>query len=438
MDVLSYWRMEGLKSIKDLHGATVLLRLDWNIPLHKKPAQGDLLKIQESIETIRELCKQKCKVIVLTHLGRPLKPKIQNSKFKIDKKLSTARLLPLVETYLEKPIHFCGENLIDEQERLEALKSIQVGKPGSVFLLENVRFYPGEETNDPALAKAYASLGEVFVNDAFASCHRAHASVVGIAKLLPSAAGPQLIKEIEAADKVLKNPKKPFVLILGGAKLETKMPVIASLLPKADKVLIGGAMANAFFAAKKLSLGKSLADKESIKLAKALKSPKIILPEDVLVAKKIAPGAKPKCVAIKQISKTDMIGDIGVKTMRSWSQIIKSAKTILWNGPLGVTEIPAFSHGSLVIAQAVAMRSKGKAFGLVGGGDTVPVVIESGMSEWIDHISMGGGALLEYIGLRGKLPGILALICTTHNPKPATQKVKRPTAKKPKAKKSKK
>ncbi|MFA6447175.1 MAG: phosphoglycerate kinase [Patescibacteria group bacterium] len=421
--------MEGLKSIKDLHGATVLLRLDWNIPLHKKPVPGDLLKIQDSIETIRQLCKQKCKVVVLTHLGRPKTSNLaaRSSKLgrKIDKNYSTARLLPLVEMYLEKPIHFCGENLTNEQERLEALKSIQVGKPGSVFLLENVRFYPGEETNDPALAKAYASLGEVFVNDAFASCHRQHVSVVGIAKLLPSAAGPQLIKEIEAADKVLKNPKKPFVLILGGAKLETKMPVIASLLPKADKILIGGAMANAFFAAKKLSLGKSLADKESIKLAKALKSPKIILPEDVLVAKKIALGAKPKCVAIKQISKTDMIGDIGVKTMRSWSQIIKSAKTILWNGPLGVTEIPAFSHGSLVIAQAVAMRSKGKAFGLVGGGDTVPVVIESGMSEWIDHISMGGGALLEYIGTRGKLPGIIALTRpTSHVPRPTSKKTK--------------
>lgn len=422
--MLLYPRMEGLKSIKDLHQATVLLRLDWNIPLHKKPAQGDLLKIQESIETIRQLCKQKCKVVVLTHLGRPLKAKIQNSKFKIDKKLSTARLLPLVETYLEKPIHFCGENLTNEQGRLEALKSIHAGKPGSVFLLENVRFYPGEETNDSALAKAYASLGEVFVNDAFASCHRKHVSIIGVAKLLPHAAGPQLIKEIEAADTILKKSKRPFVLILGGAKLETKMPMISALLPKVDKILIGGAMSSAFFVAKKISIGKSPIDKESIKLAKTLKSPKIILPEDVLVAKKIAPGARPRCVSIKQIGKTDVIGDIGVKTMRDWSRTIKTAKTILWNGPLGVTEIPAFSHGSLVIAQAVAMRSKGQAFGLVGGGDTVPVVMQSGMSEWIDHISMGGGALLEYIGMRGKLPGILALGRTTHNPKPLTRKTK--------------
>ena len=172
-------------------------------------------------------------------------------------------------------------------------------------------------------------------------------------------------------------------------------------------------------------------DKESIKIVKTLKSPKIFLPEDVLVAKKIVPGAKPKCVGIKQVGKTDMIGDIGVKTMRSWSEIIKNAKTILWNGPLGVTEIPAFSHGSLVIAQALAIRSKGKAFGMVGGGDTLPVIMQSGMAEWIDHISMGGGALLEYIGTRGKLPGILAL---------TQAKIKSPKSKirKSKAKKSKK
>lgn len=390
-----------LSSRVPLRGKRVLLRLDWNIPVQGMPSKEDLAKIEASASTVHDLQKHGAIVIILTHLGRPKKR---------EKELSTARLLPLAEAYLDAPLMFCGDDIMTPDGLAMVQDSLRVAKPGDLFLMENVRFYAGEEKNDSKLAQAYASLGNYFINDAFASCHRAHVSVSGIASYLPHFAGPQLVKEIEAANHLIERPKKPFVAVIGGAKLSTKMPVIQSLLKVADKILIGGAMAHPFFTAKRLNIGKSFTEKEGLKFAKALiKNPKVILPIDVLVAKKIDKDARPHVVAVNAVKASEAIGDIGTATMRAWSDMIKKAQTILWNGPLGVAKIPAFSHGSLVIGRSIAARSKGKAYGLVGGGDTVPVALQTGMSEWFDHISMGGGALLEFIEKKGKLPGIEAL-----------------------------
>lgn len=384
-----------------LRGKKVLLKLDWNIPIKGIPKEEDLAKIENSVKTVHYLQKRGAVVVILTHLGRPVKREV---------KLSTVRLLPLAEAYLDYPVMFCGEDISTEEGRSMVKDSLRASRPGDIFLLENVRFYAGEEKNDKKLSQAYAELADYYVNDAFASCHRAHSSVSGIPAYLPHFAGPELAAEVEAVNYLLKRPKKPFLAIVGGAKLTSKMPVIKSLLKVADHVLIGGAMAHPFLVAKQLKVGKSLMEKQGVVYAKALlKNKKIMLPVDVLVADKIHENVKPKCVPVNQIKAKDMIGDIGTQTMRQWSSLINQAQTILWSGPLGVAEYEPFVFGSLLIGRAVATRSKGKAYGLVGGGDTVPVAMQTGMSHWFDHVSMGGGALLEFIANHGKLPGIEVL-----------------------------
>ncbi len=384
-----------------LRGKKVLLRLDWNIPIKGAPKEEDLAKIEKSVKTVHDLRKKGAIVAILTHLGRPVKR---------EKELSTVRLLPLAEAYLDCPVMFCGEDILTEEGKLMVKDSLKASKPGDVLLLENVRFYAGEEKNDKKLSQAYADLADYYINDAFASCHRAHSSVAGIPAYLPHFAGPQLMAEVVAVRYLLNRPKKPFVAIIGGAKLSTKIPVIKSLLKTADHILIGGAMAHPFLVAKQLKVGKSLMEKQSLAQAKfLLKNKRIMLPVDVLVADKIHDQAKPKCVPVDQIKAKDMIGDIGTQTMRQWSAVIKKAQTILWNGPLGVAEYEPFAFGSLLVGRVVAARSKGEAYGLVGGGETVPVALQTGMSHWFDHISMGGGSLLEFIANNGKLPGIEAL-----------------------------
>ncbi|MFA6099291.1 MAG: phosphoglycerate kinase [Patescibacteria group bacterium] len=406
-----------LTSRVPLRNKRVILRLDWNIPVQGMPSKEDMAKIEASAPTVHYLQKHGAIVIILSHLGRPKKK---------EKEFSTARLLPLAEAYLDHPLMFCGEDIMTAQGMAMVKDALSAASPGDLFLMENVRFYSGEEKNDKKLSQAYASLGHYFVNDAFASSHRAHASVVGIAEQLPHFAGVNLVEEIKAANHLIEKPKRPFIAVIGGAKLSTKMPVIQSLLKVADQILIGGAMAHPFFAAKHIKIGKSLIEKESLKYAKALiKNKKIILPTDVLVAPKLDKSARPHVVPINKIKPNEVIGDIGTTTMREWSAILKKAQTILWNGPVGVAEIPAFSHGSLVIGRTIAARSRGKAYGLVGGGDTVPVALQTGMSEWFDYISMGGGALLEYIEKHGKLPGIEVLYKTPQRLQASTKGFKR-------------
>ena len=393
-------KLRLLPTTKRLSGVRVLLRVDWNVPLSGPFAAEDSLKIERSLGTIRDFVERGAIVVLLTHLGRPKGH---------DVKLSTKHLLARVKDRRLDLQHLSAD--IETPKGFEELKKkISDAKEGSCFLLENVRFANGEEKNDAKLAARYAELGDLFVNDAFASCHRAHVSVVGIAKKLPSFAGPSLEAEVSGLSKLLGKPKHPYLAFVGGAKITTKIDVMTALLKVADKVFVGGAMATAFFAAKKYQIGKSFVEKEGIAHAKKLlKSSKLVLPQDVLVASKIAPGVHPIAADPAKLKKTDMIGDIGPMTMRAWAQEIKKAKTIVWNGPLGVTEVPAFSHGSLILARMMGARSKGVAYGVAGGGDTLPVAIQSGMSEWFDHLSTGGGAMLEFLSSNGKLPGLVAL-----------------------------
>lgn len=403
-------KLPVLSSQTSLKGKRVLLRVDWNVPIGDAYAGEDSLKLERTFATIKNLATRGAIVIILTHLGRPKGH---------EEKYSTKHLVHVAKAGVAMPIHFLGEALDEKSGLLKTQHAIELAKHGEIFLLENVRFFKGEEENSPVLAKAFASLGDMFVNDAFASCHRSHASVVGITKYLPSYAGPSLVAEVSGLEQLLNKPKHPFIAVVGGVKLSTKMGVLDALLKVADKVLIGGAMAHPFFVAKKLSVGKSFIQKEDVPLAKKLlKNPKLVLPTDVVVATDLK-NPTARVVPVTGIKKSDMIGDIGTETMMAWSREIKAAKTIVWNGPLGITEVPSFSHGSLVIARAIAARSKGPCFGVVGGGDTLPVMFATGMAEWVDHLSTGGGAMLEFIAGHGKLPGLTALQHSKTSPRPS-------------------
>ncbi|MCC7357733.1 phosphoglycerate kinase [Candidatus Uhrbacteria bacterium] len=391
-----------LSTSKSLQGKRVFLRVDWNVPLDAGFDAVDSLKLSRSIATVNMLKERGAIVLIATHLGRP-----QGR----DLKLSTKRLLTLLSLGHGLEVGHLPYALDAERGLSRVSSIVSNALPGTVFLLENVRFNKGEEKNDKKLAKAYASLADLYVNDAFASAHRSHASVVGVASLLPHFAGQNLSDEVKALEKLIEKPKKPFVAFIGGAKITTKIEVIQSLLQIADHVCIGGAMAHAFFVAQKREIGKSFVEKEGVVVAKTLlKNKKIHLPVDVTVTKKIEDGAIARVVPVSGVLKSEMIGDIGPKTMQDWSELIAQAKTVVWNGPMGVAEIPVFSHGSLVIGRAIAARSKGKTYGVVGGGDTLPIAIATGMSEWFDYLSTGGGAMLEFIAAKGKLPGLVCLL----------------------------
>ncbi len=394
-------RIPSLPSRMNLKGKRIFLRVDWNVPLGDHFAPEDSLKISRSVETIRSLSQRGAIVIVATHLGRP------NGR---EMALSTRPFVVRLAKAYRVPFQFLGDALDTADGVKHASLTLRAAQAGDVYLLENVRFYPGEKQNDPKLAMAFASLADFFVNDAFADCHRSHASIVGVAKRLKSYAGPSLLAEVAALKRLITKPKKPFVAIIGGAKISTKFDVLMNLLKIADRVMVGGAMANAFFAAKKLSIGKSFVEKEGIAMAKKFgKNPRIFLPTDLVVAPKLERGVRARVVDLAGVKKSDRIGDIGPETMRAWAQEMKKARTIIWNGPLGVAEVPTFSHGSLVIGRAIAARSKGSSYGVVGGGDTLPMILATGMSEWVDHLSTGGGAMLEFIAKKGRLPGLLAL-----------------------------
>lgn len=382
--------------------ARAYVRVDWNIPLTGTPGTGELLKIARSLPLLEALHAHGVIAIVLTHLGRP---KHREEKY------STRKLAGIVGAYTGLPIKFLDADVSTERGRAEYAKRLDRLVPGDIALLENVRFQPGEDTNDPKLIRAYAEHADFFINDAFASCHRVHATVVGLANVLPSYAGPALQEEVRKLEPLIKRPKRPYYAFIGGAKLSTKIPVIERLLKVADKVFVGGAMAHPFYVAQKKRVGKSLLDREEIPIAKKLlKQKKLYLPVDACVAEKLSSRARPRCVRLSGITSSDIIGDIGMETMKIWAQEIRHAKTLAWNGPFGVTELPAFSHGSLVIGRAIASRAKGAAYGVAGGGDTLPVVERTGMKEWFDWISTGGGAMLEFIALGGMLPGLKPLI----------------------------
>lgn len=379
----------------DVRGKKVLLRVDFNVPMDKEGNITDDRRIREALPTINYLKDKGAKVILMSHLGRP--------KGKFNPEFSLRSVAERLTALLGRQAIF-AEDVIGE----DAIKKSSLLKDGEVMLLENVRFHAEEEKNDAEFAKKLSSLGEVYVNDAFGTAHRAHASTAGIADYLPSAVGFLIKKELEFMGKALSNPERPFVAILGGAKVSDKIGVIENLIDKVDALLIGGGMAFTFLKAKGLEVGKSLVEEDKIELAGALlkkaedKGIKLLLPMDIVAASEFKADAEYKTVEVTSIPKDYMGLDIGENTRKIFSEIIVNAKTVVWNGPMGVFEMPAFAKGTYEVAEAM---SKVKGATIIGGGDSAAAVEQLGFADKMTHISTGGGASLEF--LEGKvLPGI--------------------------------
>ncbi|WP_041082915.1 phosphoglycerate kinase [Thermotoga profunda] len=383
----------------DLNGKTVIMRVDFNVPIDKDGKVSDDTRITAALPTIKYAVEKKAKVILLSHLGRPkggpdpkysLKPVADHLK-----KISGLNVLFVP--------HLIGE------EVKQAVKNM---KPGDVLILENTRFHPGEEKNDLELAKAWAELADIHVNDAFGTAHRAHSSNVGIAMFIPSVAGFLMEKEIEFLNKVTYEPEHPYVVVLGGAKVSDKIGVITNLLNKADKLLIGGAMMFTFFKAKGIPVGSSLVEDDKLELAKEIlkqaeqKKVQIILPVDTVIAQKMEAGTESRVVEIKGGIPDGWMGlDIGPQTIRLFGESLKDAKTVVWNGPMGVFEIDDFAKGTKAVAELIA---KVNGTTVIGGGDSAAAVAKFGLESAYSHVSTGGGASLEF--LEGKeLPGITSI-----------------------------
>jgi len=388
--------MFNKKTIRDIDvkGKRVLVRVDFNVPV-KEGVVGDDTRIRAALPTLNYLLENGAALILCSHLGRP--------KGSPDPQYSLRPVADHLAGLLGKPVAF-AEDCIGPKadEAVEALK------PGDVLILENTRFHAGETKNDPEMAKQLASLADLYVNDAFGSAHRAHSSTEGVAKFLPAVAGFLLEKEIKYLGQAVADPEKPFVAILGGAKISDKIGVIKNLLVKADSILIGGGMANTFFKAEGYPVADSLVEDEALETAKeilAQAGAKFRLPVDVVIADKFEADAAQKIMATGPIPDGWRILDIGPETVAHFAKIIGEAKTVVWNGPMGVFEFPAFAKGTFAIAQAAAESG---AVTIVGGGESVAAVKQSGLADKITHISTGGGASLEMLeGLT--LPGVAAL-----------------------------
>jgi len=382
----------------ELAGKRVLIRVDFNVPQDEKNHITDDTRILLSLPTIRFVSKAGGKVILASHLGRP--------KGKKDSKFSLAPVAERLSQLMGGKVAFATDCLGEEVQK-------QIGgmKGGEVLLLENLRFHPEEEKNDEAFSKALASLCDIYVNDAFGAAHRAHASTDGMTRFVKIvAAGFLMMKEIESLEKALVNPQKPYVAILGGAKVSDKIGVIQNLLDKVNTLLIGGGMAYTFLKAEGFQVGKSLVEEDQIGfslnlLEKAKGKIKFLLPSDHIAAERMDIQAKREIVKNDKIPSGWICLDIGPETVKIFSEEIKSAKTIVWNGPMGVFEMEPFSQGTFAIAKAIANSS---AFSIVGGGDSVSAVNKAGVADKISHISTGGGASLEFLEGK-KLPGIEAL-----------------------------
>lgn len=373
----------------------VLVRVDFNVPLDGTRITDDT-RIRAALPTIRYLLDQHAKVILCSHLGRP--------KGSVNAKYSLAPVAERLSDLIGLPVTLAGDVVGDDAKA----KSASLGD-GELLLLENVRFEPGEEKNDQELAAKLASLAEIYVNDAFGAAHRAHASTAGVAEHLPSYAGFLMDAEVAALGRLLTSAGRPYVAILGGAKVSDKIGVIENLIPKVDALLIGGGMANTFLLAKGVEIGASLAERdfrekaaELIALADA-RGVSIVLPADVVVSASI--DGEPSTVGVDAVASEQSIFDIGPATAQAFAQEIAAAKTVFWNGPMGVFEKPAFAEGTKAVAQAVAAS---EAFSVVGGGDSVAAIEQLGLADEISHISTGGGASLEFVEGR-TLPGIAAL-----------------------------
>jgi phosphoglycerate kinase len=388
----------------DASGKRVFVRVDFNVPLADGKVTDDS-RIRASIPTIRALLGQGARVVLGSHLGRP-NGKVQDG----------LRLRPVGERLtqlLRKNVPVTGDALGVGTE--DAIKRL---RPGELLLLENLRFHAEEEKNDPAFAQALANYADIYVNDAFGTAHRAHASTVGIAKLLPAYAGLLLERELEMLTKLLESPERPFAAVLGGAKVSDKIKVIDRLLERVDILVLGGGMANTFLLAQGKAVGKSLAEHDRVDDARRIlaaaeaKGVRVILPVDVIVAKEVTRGTEYKTLPAEKIPASWHIVDLGKQTIELMEGALADAKTVFWNGPVGVFEIPSFAHGTKAIARFLADRAEHGATVVVGGGDSVAAVTQQGLADKMTHISTGGGASLEFLEGR-ELPGVSVLLDRT-------------------------
>jgi len=389
LDALASQPLEGLRA---------LVRVDFNVPI-KDGRVTDATRIEAALPTIRWLRERGCRVVLLSHLGRP--------KGGPDPKYSMQPVVKALESALGIPVTFLADPAADD-----APKATRQLKRGEVALAENTRFYKGEEQNDGALAKRFAALGDFYVNDAFGSAHRAHASTEAVAHLLkPAVAGFLMARELEYLGQALEDPKRPFVAVLGGAKISGKIDVIEHLLPRVDEILIGGAMACTFFAAMGLETGTSLVEADRTDMAKQLlerAGKKLVLPSGAVVAEKLEAGTAAKSVGRDAIPPGWAMYDVDHATCDDFARRIGKAKTVVWNGPMGVFETPPFEAGTLAVAKALAAATTRGAVTVVGGGDSAAALAAAGLDGAVSHVSTGGGASLEF--LEGKtLPGVAAL-----------------------------
>lgn len=381
----------------NVQGKKVFVRVDFNVPMKDGVITNDT-RVRATLPTLNYLLEQGAAVILGSHLGRPKGQRVPE--------FTLAPVAVRLGELLGREVKLAPDCVGEEVSKMAAeLKS------GEVLLLENLRYHKEEEKNDPEFAKALASLADVAVNDAFGVSHRAHASVEGITKFIPAVAGYLMEKEIKFVGQAVADPVRPFVAIIGGAKVSDKIGVIDNLLTKVDTLIIGGGMANTFVAAQGYSVGKSLLEEDKLDLARQLIAKAketgvdLLLPTDMVVADRFAPDAEHKNVAVDEIPAEWMALDIGADTAKAYAAALEDAKTVVWNGPMGVFEMDAFAHGTTAVAKAVAASD---ATSVVGGGDSISALQKTGLSDQITHISTGGGASLEF--LEGKvLPGIAAL-----------------------------
>ncbi|WP_372840302.1 phosphoglycerate kinase [Phaeovulum sp.] len=394
----------GWKTLDEIEvrGRVVLVRVDINVPMEAGRVT-DATRIEKIVPTIKDILAKGGKPVLLAHFGRP--------KGQVVPEMSLAPLVPELSRALGVPVQFAEDCIGGPAKR-----AVQALVPGEVLLLENTRFHPGEEKNDPALAASMAALGEVYVNDAFSAAHRAHASTEGVARILPAAAGRLMQAELKALEAALGSPQRPLVAVVGGAKVSTKLELLSNLVARVDHLVIGGGMANTFLVAQGVEVGRSLAEREMAETARAIiaqaaeKGCAIHLPVDVVVAQELVEGAESKVVPIAACPADAMILDAGPKTVAEVEHTFEICRTLIWNGPLGAFEIAPFDAATTAAAQKAAELTRaGKLVSIAGGGDTVAALHKAGVAEDFTYVSTAGGAFLEW--MEGKeLPGVAALM----------------------------
>lgn len=381
-------------------GRRVLVRVDLNVPM-RDGRVTDSTRIEHAAATLKELADRGAKVVVLSHFGRPKG---------VDPALSLKSLVEPLAGVLGRPVQFAPNCIGPEAEAVVAAL-----KDGEVALLENLRFHPGEEKNDPRFVEALARLGDLYVNDAFSAAHRAHASTEGLAHRLPTAAGRLMQAELEHLARALEHPERPVAAIVGGAKVSTKIGLLTNLVAKVDALVIGGGMANTFLHARGIEIGRSLAERDLGSTARQVEARakalgcRILLPEDAVVAAELTPGGQTRTVAISAVPKDQKILDVGPATVRAIARLLEAARTLVWNGPVGAFETPPFDAGTVAVAlRAAELTQAGRLISVAGGGDTVAALAAAGVEDRFSYVSTAGGAFLEW--LEGKeLPGVAAL-----------------------------